>query len=399
MRRGNNEGNIRQRKDGTWEARYTAGYNDQGKQVQKSIYGKTRQEVRKKLTEILNNINKGRYASPSDITVAEWLEQWLVTYNNGNIHARTYTSYEGYIYNHFKPGIGKIKLQKLTTENLQMFYNEKLLNGRSDGKGGLSAKTIRNMNNMFHAAIKQAQINHLVVENVCDGVKIPTVRQKEIRYLTKDEQVRIMENTKAERLGFAVELALATGMREAEICGLKWSDIKWNNDSCVINIKRIISRISHSKNERTNKKNIKKTLVIEAETKTEKSKREIPVIGNTFSNLKKYQEKQNLEKQTAGSAYMNNDYLFCNEIGQVIEPSQMRKIFLRIAKRADVENVNFHTLRHTFATRALESGAQIKVVSDILGHTTTKITMDLYCHTSMDEKKKTIEQIQNYLNS
>ena len=122
---GNNEGSIRKRKNGTWEGRYTIGYDARGRQKQLSVYGKTRAEVARKLNEKTAAIQNGTYIIPRDHTLLEWLENWLTTYAYIKVRASTYASYQAYINNHIAPYIGGVKLQKLTTEQLQLFFNEK----------------------------------------------------------------------------------------------------------------------------------------------------------------------------------------------------------------------------------------------------------------------------------
>lgn len=222
---GNNEGTIRKRKNGTWKGRYTIGYDSHGKQKQKSIYGKTRAEVAKKLSEMTSAIQNGSYIAPRNLTLSEWLEVWLTSYAYIKVRPSTYASYQAYIERHVSPIIGGLQLQKLTTNQLQVFFNEKRVNGRIDGKGGLSPKTIRNMYNMLHEALQQAVINKIVSVNVSEGVVLPSKDEKEIIVFKPEEQRAIIEAAQKDRLGFAIELDFFTGLRVGELCALKWSDI------------------------------------------------------------------------------------------------------------------------------------------------------------------------------
>lgn len=158
-KKANNEGSIRRRPNGTWEGRYSDGVTSDGKQIQRSVYGKTKKEVTDKLHAIFFQKQQGIYVTPTVVTVQMWMEEWLHNYAHITVRPSTYISYEGYIYNHIIPGIGKFILQKLTPPLVQNFYNDRFLNGRTDGKGGLSSKTLRNMHNMFHQALEQAKIN------------------------------------------------------------------------------------------------------------------------------------------------------------------------------------------------------------------------------------------------
>lgn len=156
----NNDGSLRKRANGTWEGRYTDGYNDAGKQIQRSVYGKTRKEVADKIRDILVKKQLGTYVVPSQYLLSDWMTQWLQTYAKNAIKPSTYISYEGYIYNHINPSLGSYPIQQITTPMVQEFYNQKFQSGSKRG-GGLSPKTLRNMHNMFHQAMEQARIKRV----------------------------------------------------------------------------------------------------------------------------------------------------------------------------------------------------------------------------------------------
>lgn len=160
----NNDGSLRKRANGTWEGRYTDGYNDAGKQIQRSVYGKTRKEVADKIRDILVKKQSGTYIAPSQYLLSDWMTQWLQTYAKNAIKPSTYISYEGYIYNHINPSLGSYPIQQITTPIVQEFYNQKFQSGSKKG-GGLSPKTLRNMHNMFHQAMEQARINGIIAVN------------------------------------------------------------------------------------------------------------------------------------------------------------------------------------------------------------------------------------------
>lgn len=159
---GNNEGSIRKRANGKWEARYTDGRTPDGKQIQRSIYGNTRKETIEKLHAILYQKQTGIFVSPQKLLLQDWLWQWIHKYAQISVRPSTYISYEGYIYNHINPDFGKFPIQQLTPVIIQNFYNQKFESGRTDGKGGLSPKTVRNLHNMLHQAMEQACINGLI---------------------------------------------------------------------------------------------------------------------------------------------------------------------------------------------------------------------------------------------
>lgn len=388
---GNNEGTIRKRKNGTWEGRYTIGYDSHGKQKQKSIYGKTRAEVAKKLNEVTSAIQKGTYIVPRDITLSEWLNIWLTSYAYIKVRLSTYASYQAYIDRHVSPLIGGLKLQKLTTNQLQVFFNEKRMNGRIDGKGGLSPKTIRNMYNMLHEALQQAVINKIVSVNTSEGVVLPSKEEKEIIVFKPEEQRAIIEAARKDRLGFAIELDFYTGLRLGELCALKWSDIDLTAKE--FRVRRTLQRVQKKTSDIKAKG--KRTQIVEGAPKTKKGNRVIPLTDTMLQKLLVHRARQLFEKRRLGKGYSDNGYVFANEFGGAIEPSYMRDVYDRILKNANAPHYTFHTIRHTFATRAIENDMPVKVVSEILGHSSVQLTMDLYCHPSVSAKRNVLEKMEN----
>ena len=388
---GNNEGSIRKRKNGTWEGRYTIGYDALGKQKQISLYGKTRAEVARKLNEKTAAIQNGTYIIPRDHTLLEWLGIWLTTYAYIKVRPSTYASYQAYINNHIAPFLGGVKLQKLTTEQLQLFFNNKVKSGRLDGKGGLSPKTIRNMYNMLHEALRQAVTNKYLSINVSEGVVLPTHQLPTIVVFKPEEQQAILKACRKERLGFAIELDFMTGLRIGELCALKWRDFDFSEK--LFTVQRTLQRVQKKTAEIHEKST--KTEIVEGETKTKNGKRVIPMTDTMFANLIQHRSRQTFEKLRAGRGYEDNGYVFANEIGCPIEPSYLRDVYERILKTAGVPHYKFHTIRHTFATRAIENNMPVKVVSQILGHSSVQLTMDLYCHPSVSAKRNVLEKMEN----
>lgn len=386
---GNNEGSIRKRSNGRWEARYTDGRTSDGKQVQRSIYGKTRKEVAEKLNQILQQKQSGTYVTPNRLLLQNWLVQWLRNYAVLAVRPSTYISYEGYVYNHIIPTLGTVPIQQLTPAIIQDFYNQKFESGRTDGKGGLSPKTIRNLHNMLHQAMEQACINGLIQNNPTNGAVIPKQEKKEMRVLSVEEETRLIQVVPQHRLGFAILFDLATGLRIGELCALKWSDVNFYRQT--IRISRTLQRVKKNMAEKVNGENA--TAILEGNVKTNSGFREIPIPDNIFAKLMEHQRQQQMEKAYCGVAYQDNDYIFAMPLGTCVEPSTMRDALNYLLHTAGIDHANFHALRHTFATRAIEHGVDVKALSTILGHSTVQLTMDLYCHSSLDHMRDSMEKM------
>lgn len=391
-RKANNEGSIRKRANGTWEGRYSDGVNADGKQIQRSVYGKTRQEVADKLHTIFYQKQQGIYVTPTKVLVKDWLIDWLHNYAHITVRPSTYISYEGYIYNHIIPCIGDLPIQKLTPPLVQNFYNDRYLNGRTDGKGSLSSKTLHNMHNMFHQAMEQAKNNGLIMQNPTENVILPKFPKKEMRVLSVEEQLRLLSVTHLHRLGFAIKLDLATGLRIGELCALKWTDLNYQRKT--IKVSRTLQRIKTNQLEREELDGSESmTMVVEGDVKTSSGFREIPIPDKIWAELMLHQQVQHQEYQTLGIPILPDGYVFAMPFGTCVEPSTMRDALNYLLAAAGIEHANFHSLRHTFATRAIEAGIPVETLSDILGHSQVQITMDLYCHSSLDHMRDSMNAL------
>lgn len=391
-KKGNNEGSIRKRSNGTWEGRYSDGVNAEGKQIQRSVYGKTKKEVADKLHAIFFQKQQGIYVTPTKVLVKDWLIEWLHNYAHITVRPSTYISYEGYIYNHIIPIIGDLPIQKLTPPIVQNFYNDRFLNGRIDGKGGLSSKTLRNMHNMFHQAMEQAKINGLIMQNPTDNAIIPKSQKKEMRVLSVQEQLRLLNVVHLHRLGFAIKFDLATGLRIGELCALKWTDLNYQKKT--VKISRTLQRIKTNQLEREELDGSENmTMVVEGDVKTSSGFREIPIPDKIWMELLQHQQRQQQEYMSLGVPILPDGYIFAMPFGTCVEPSTMRDALNYLLAVAEIEHANFHSLRHTFATRAIEAGMPVKTLSDILGHSQVQITMDLYCHSSIDHMRDSMNAL------
>ena len=211
-----------------------------------------------------------------------------------------------------------------------------------------------------------------------------------MRVLNPDEHKKVLEAALSEKYGFCITLALATGMRVGELVALRWSDLNFDDNS--INICRSLNRFKNF-----DKSKDMKTVIVISEPKTKTSKRVIPLTDKIMEDLKTLSISQEREKAFCGDSYNDNGYIFASPLGYCIEPRTMQDVFKRILKSAEIAEANFHALRHTFATRALEAGVPAKIVSEILGHANVSTTLDLYSHVSLDTKRDAINKINGFL--
>jgi integrase len=365
-RRGNGEGTIYKRQDGTWAGQVSVGYDPAtGKLKRKSFYGKTRKEVIDKMAHVQQEVRSGIYVEPAQTTFGEWLDKWLTSYKKGQLKPSTYQSYEMLVNVHIKPALGKIPMIKLQAHMLQSFYNEKLENGRADGKGGLSTRGVRYLHAVIRQALEQAVKEGLLPRNVADATNPPTVKNKQMRPLTEEELLKFFETAKEDRLFPAYVLAATTGLRRGELLGLCWDCIDIENG--VLTVQRQLL-------------DLKDGLTLEETTKSKSGRRSIVLTDDAIRELKAHRKRQLQERWLMGEAYQDKGLVFCREDGSFLRPDEFTKRFQRLLKKAGLPKVRLHDLRHTHASLLLARGVHPKVVQERLGHSSITMTLDLYSH-------------------
>lgn len=357
--------NIYQRKDGLWEARYVKSIDINGKKKYASVYGHSYREAKVKRQDALDNILMNpKPISFRNITINELVEEWLLI-NRSRLKLSTYQRYCGYWKNHINPTIGNAKAIYFTSLAIRQ-YSAALLDK------GFCAQTINAILIFTHSVIKYG---HQQYRLPLPEFKYYQTEQKEMRVFSQEEQLRLVEYLKKDmdiyKLG--VLIALYTGVRVGELCALQWGD--WE-DNCF-KIRRTMLRLQ--------KENEKGTELIVGPPKTKKSMRVIPVL----SSLKEY----------ITLFYGNHslgEYLISNQCNPQTEPRVMQYKFQKYMKDLDIQGASFHTLRHTFATRAVEAGMDVKSLSEMLGHSSVQTTLNRYVHSSLSHKRANVEKLTSF---
>ena len=226
-KRGQNEGSISKRPDGSWWARITIGKDSKGMQKRKAFYGKTRREVLQKMTNALSELNQGSFVESSKITVNEWLDIWIDNYKVQSVKPTTLIIYASRADNHIRPAIGYLKIQDLRRETVQNMINE--LSKR------LAPETVKGVYITLHAALEQARKNNLISANHASGITLPKAVKSRVSAFTPEEQHRFMEAAKTAYLGDIFLLGLGTGLRAGELISLTWDDIDLKNGTLRVN--------------------------------------------------------------------------------------------------------------------------------------------------------------------
>lgn len=372
-------GTIRRRADGRWEARFTVGFDPgSGKQVQKSIYGKTQKEVREKLTQVTTELDEGTYMEPTKDTVAEWLDAWLEIYVKYSVKPYTVDSYRRSCENYIKPALGKAKLAGLTAPQIQRFYNSLL------AEKGLSPKTVKNVHGIFHRALGQAVKLGMIRNNPTDLCDLPKAKRKEIRPMEEKDIAVFLRAIEGSKFEPVYRVTLFTGMRQGEILGLTWDCVDFEHNAIYVN-KQL---------QKTEKVGGKYALV---PTKSGRS-RMVTVAPSVMAVLKKQKSQQAQMQLLAGPDWSNPwDLVFTNEFGGHLVHMTVYKKFKEIVRTMGLDEARFHDLRHSYAVVSLESGDDIKTVQTNLGHATASFTLDVYGHVSQKMRQQSAERMEQFI--
>ncbi len=355
-RRETNEGSIYKRTDGRWVSVIHLGYEG-GRRRRKNIYGKTRQDVATKLNAALRAQQQGLPQPAERQTVAAFMTRWLEN-AQPTLRPKTYIGYEVLIRRHINPGLGRLALTKLGPEHLENLYQQRL-------STGLSPTTVSHIHALIHHALKSALRQGHVARNVADLVDAPRGRPREMRTLSREEATRMLDAAREDRLEALYVLALTTGARQGELLAIRWRDCDLARATL-----RICGALQRTKD----------GLAI-LEPKTAGSRRPIILSREAVSALMRHRIAQAEERLKLGSAWEDNDLVFANEIGRPIEARNMiRRSFLPLLKRAGIQRIRFHDLRHSAASLLLEQGTHPKLVAELLGHSRISTTLDLYSH-------------------
>lgn len=306
------------------------------------------------------------------ILYEDWIYEWLID-KKEYIKESTYANYSNSIFNHIIPILGNIYLRDINHKKIQDFILYLSKHGKKDGSGGLSEKTIKDIVIIIKGSLKKAINEERIKYFDLSFIYPKNHKESQIYILSKKEQNKItsyaLDNLNNRNIGFL--LSLYSGLRIGEVCALKWEDIDFNKN--ILHINKTIQRIYI----KDKKCNISKVII--TSPKTEKANREIPINRDFVNLLKKIRT--------------DNDNYIITGSNHYLEPRTYRKYFNNVIKLLNIKKFNFHSLRHTFATNCISLGVDYKTVSELLGHTNVNITLNLYVHPRLSQKRKCINKI------
>ena len=383
-------GMIRKRSDGRWEGRYSVGFDSKtGKQKQKSIYGKTQQEVRKKLSKIVSEIDEEEYFEPEKIRLEDWMNTWLDEYC-GDKKYLTVKGYRAKVNTHINPVLGHYYLKQLTPSIIQRFYNH--LMNPEDGSEGLCAKTVKNTHGILSKALNQAIINGYLRTNPCRLVTLPRVEKHEIEPLDDEQIAKLLTIAEEDEIfGILLKVIVLTGLRKSEAIGLTWDCVDFKRGTLHIN-KQLQKRPKSAGG------------FVFASLKNGKG-RTLKPAPYVMELLRHRYEQQIQHKENAQEAWVGwkteaehkKALVFTNLFGEHLHPQTVYSHFKKLAMEIGAPNARVHDLRHTFTVLSIQNGDDYKTVQSNLGHATAAFTLDVYGHVSDAMKSASASRMEQYV--
>lgn len=351
-RRANGEGNIRQRpSDGLWEARVTVG----GKR--RSFYGKTRAGVHRQLVVAMKAHQDGVVVAPQRESLRTFARGWLEA-SRSSVGPATWDKYRRDLERHLLPFLGGVSLVRLSPQHLQRRYAEML-------ETGLSARTVLHVHAVVHRLLAQAMRWGAVGRNVADLVDLPQAHGSPWRVLDARQVRMLLKSAEGDPLEALYVVAVTTGMRQGELLALRWHDI--DSDRGTLTVNGTLHRIGGGWSI--------------GEPKTSRSRRLVVLPEVAAAALKRHRVAQSEAKLRAANLWRENGLVFTTSVGTPLEPGNvLRRSYRPLLDRAALPEVRFHDLRHTAATLLLGQGVHPKIASEMLGHSTVAVTLDLYSH-------------------
>ncbi len=357
---------------GTWGFVVDAGIDPgtgKRRQVRRRGFA-TRKAAEQELARVRHGVQNSDYVAPDRLTVSSFLtNEWLPA-TKSTIESTTFESYERNLRLHVIPSLGEMRLQRLEPQRLNALYATLLANGRRDGKGGLSARTVRYLHTIIHRALKDATRWGKVSRNVADLADPPSqkaARPPEMKIWDPQQLRAFLDYVEQQRdlLAPAFRLAGLAGMRRGEVLGLTWADIDFDHGALTVRrqLRCIGRKIEH----------------VEI-TKTASGRRRINLDSGTLAALRTARARQAAERLAMGTGYQESAFVFTQPDGAPIHPMTMTETFSRRIKSAKLPKIRLHDLRHSHVAHLIAAGTHVKVISERVGHASTSFTMDRYGH-------------------
>lgn len=369
--------NIYKRKDGRYEGRYVTGKKSNGTTRFGYVYGMRYTDVKKRLLEKKAEIQQTIHpdAAVRGMTVEKWMRSWLETDLLGGIKPSSYLTYLNQMNRHILPCLGRMQMASITPEMVHSFLE--CLQAK-----GLGENTVRGIYRLLSAAMRAALDDGIITKNPCRKICVKRGERVQQRVFSREEQKKV-EKTLSQGEDLTALFAMYTGLRLGEICGLRWSDINWENGTATVC--RTVQRLKRMDTDKCLKCGDAKTYLMIGSPKSPSSCRTIPIPTFLLKRLE-------IQKKQRSAAQLTTGYIFGTGM-RAADPRTIQRRFAGVVRRLEIPDAHFHTLRHSYATRLLEMGVDVKTVSQLLGHSSAKTTLDCYAHSLLDQQRSAVAKL------
>ncbi|MGA7272300.1 MAG: tyrosine-type recombinase/integrase [Acidimicrobiia bacterium] len=374
-RRPKGTGSIRER-GGQYQATYS--FSDAtGKRRRRSKLFRTKTEARSWLNARIAEIQAGHYADSGQLTVGQYLSDWLASLDGSGLEPTTRSWYQSAATRHIIPRLGSVKLANLSPVMIEAFLIEKKSKGRLDGKGGLGPSSVRRLRVTLHKALDAAVRKGMLPRNPVDLAETPRMPDNDatVNIWTSQDIVQFVSSTSDDRLAGIWRTAAMTGLRRSELCGLTWPDV--DLDQGVLSIRQAVVVINGRRHVKV--------------PKTSASRRTVELDSATTQALRAWRKQQLHDRLLAGEAWHEGEWVVTDELGAPINPEWFSDLFLRLGKQAGLPRITIRQLRHSHATALLKAGVHPKVVQERLGHSSIRVTLDVYSAVMPNMQREAVE--------
>ena len=376
-RRPKGTGSIRPRQ-GRYQATYS--YIDAaGKRRRRSKLCRTKTEARSWLNERLAEVQSGQLSNAGDMRLGEYLTDWLASLGTSGLEPTTVSWYRSAVLRHIIPALGAVKLEKLSPVVIETFLAEKVTSGRLDGTGGLGPASVRRLQVTLHKALDAAVRKGLVTRNPADLAEAPRMPTTDVTndVWTPEELAKFVSETTSDRLAAVWRIAAMTGLRRSEVCGLTWPDVDLEVGMISVRRAAVVA---------DGRRHVKAP-------KTAASRRTVEMDVKTTQALREWRKLQIEERLRAGEAWHDGQWVVADQLGMPIHPDWLSTLFARRAAELDLRPITLRQLRHSHATALLRAGAHPKVVQERLGHSSIRVTLDVYSAVLPNMQREAVERL------
>lgn len=368
-RRGNGEGSVYQRaSDGRWLGAVLLGYDADGRPRRRTVSARTRSEAVARLRALQRQVDDGLPLPDAQLTVAQLLSRWHDDVLRHQVSPSTASNYKSVFDHHLVPALGRKKVVALAPADVDALLSAKL-------DTGLSVSTVRRIRAVLSQALDQGLRWGIVNRNVAAITRGPRARRREGRTLTPEDARRLLAVLSGHRNEALYTLMLATGLRRGEALGLRWSDVDLEGGQLVVT--RQLKREGGS--------------LVTTDTKTARSRRALDLSAPVVEALKAHRARQDAERRALGAAWQETGYVFTSSLGTPVDPRNCYREFRAICEAAGLGRWHPHELRHSAASLMLAQGVKLQVVSELLGHSSIRMTADVYGHVLAPDRKAAAE--------